>query len=63
MPKRKKATTILAARTELQKRLKAMRVERDRLKALRDEIDDIDGQWDEACFDIETAIEALSKYV
>ena len=65
---------IRVARSQLLKRQKALAVERDRLRALRDDLDDLISELrddlddlitscDDAEAGLETAIEALSRYV
>lgn len=66
MPKPKKrpteSPTIRAARRELIKRLKAVGRERDQLRALKDDLEDLENSCSDAYESLESAIEALSRY-
>ena len=53
---------IRAARAQLRQRLKAVSVERNKLRALRDDLDDLMMSCDDAAKGLEAAIEALSRY-
>lgn len=62
MSRKAESATVRAARVQLRKRLKAISVERDQLRALRDDIDDLISSCDDAVDGLETTVEALSRY-
>ena len=61
--KQKESATVRAVRVQLHRRLKAICAERAQLYALRDDIDELVASCDDAADALETAIEALSRYV
>ena len=63
MPRKSESSTVRAARVQLRRRLKAISIERDQLRTLRDDIDDLISSCDDAIDGLETAIEALGRYV
>lgn len=56
------STTIRAARAELFKRIRAVGVERDKLREMASDYEDLANSCDEAMDGLQAAIEALSKY-
>lgn len=60
---RPESASVRAARVQLRRRLKAVAVERDQLRELRSDLDDVINSCDEAVDALETAIDALSRYV
>lgn len=60
-PKRDTASVRLA-RAQLRRRLKSIAAERDALRGLRDDIDDLISSCDDATDGLEQAIDALSRF-
>lgn len=55
-------SVVRGARSQLLRRLKGVVVERDALRALRNDLDDLIGSCEDAIEGLESAIEALSRY-
>ena len=64
MPKKtpKETATVRACRLQLRRRLKAVGLERDRLRELISEYEDLASTCDEAVEALQDAINSLSKY-
>lgn len=56
------SAAVRAARVQLRKRLKAVAKERDALRQLESDCDDLAGSCDDALESLQSAIEALSRY-
>lgn len=65
MPRKKqvlKSALVRTATVELKKRIKAVGAERDALREIADDCIDLADSCDDAIGDIQSAIDALSKY-